>query len=218
MFPGLFVSRQNILCCLVTALLQSYACFDLSRLVSEEQILPLCSLRGRLCGLTRWKMLSRVEGSYFSFKPETCFFTFLFWSKTNAFSLQISTPWIAHLSLAHFLLLGFCCHWGRHCLRTSRCRKPQKERVPTVRALIQLSLVPCEEKGIGICVFVFVCVSEMFMDYWEVSLCCWASSGQGRRHWSVVLGSQHINLTGCSQRSEESAFQQQDRVKYDLPI
>lgn len=32
-----------------------------------------------------------------------------------------------------------------------------------------------------LCVHMFV--SEMFMDYWEVTLCSWASSEQGTRHW-----------------------------------
>lgn len=59
---------------LVAALLQH--CFDLTPLVFREQISLFCSHQGRLCDLTRWKMLSRGEGSPFSSYLNSLFFPF----------------------------------------------------------------------------------------------------------------------------------------------
>lgn len=111
MFLGLWPQCVDRTSCaaVVTALLQLCACFDLSRPSFVEQIFLFCSHRGRLCGLTRWKMLSGGEGSYFS--PH------LVWKgfsvvKGNLFSLWISALGIAHFYVAMVLfhLSGFCCH------------------------------------------------------------------------------------------------------------
>ena len=81
--------RTSCATLVTAALLQRCACFDLTRFVFEKQILPFCSHRSRLYGLTRWKIFSRGEGSpfFFPFGPGFFFFSVV---RGNHFLLRIS--------------------------------------------------------------------------------------------------------------------------------
>lgn len=197
--------RQDRASCsaLVAALLQR--CFDLTPLVFREQISLFCSRQGRLCDLTRWKMHSRGEGSQFSSCLNSLFFPFsVVTSRHTLYCGLLLVEMHIYLSTTDLFLylLWFCCCWRWHCYRTFRICKLWSL---TVWALIQLSLVSFEGKGIGLTVWLtvhaHVCLYRR---------CLWVTERSASvveplldRDFTtdadtVVLGPQHINLlVGC---------------------
>lgn len=213
---GLCVCWETSSAGLFIALLQHHACFNLSPLIFEEQILPFCSHRSRLLGLTRGKRLSRGVGSYFSAYLHLGFFL---WPEASSFHYR-SLLFEIHISVSHWL--DFICQGfvvieddTVTALSGAISCEGMSPHSPSVNPIV---FSPMWGKG-DLVLSVHMCLR-----------CLWITERSGsavelflKREnvtgvETVVLGSQYINLGARSQCSVEAAFQQKDKLKYDLLI